>query len=142
MVACLALPGLFGLPGMACLAWPARLPGLLGLPGLVGLLPCWRLPGMRGLPCLPCLSGAAWPALPACLGACLPGLICLRCLITDQAPAELRQAERSEAPTARSEAPTARSAVPRKARSPPKAAGAGGAPELREGFKRKLEVTQ
>ena len=34
--------------------------------------------------------------------------------------------------------PTARSAVPREARLPPKAAGAGGAPELREGFKRKL----
>ena len=34
--------------------------------------------------------------------------------------------------------PTARSAVPREARPPPKAAGAEGAPELREGFKRKL----
>ena len=40
--------------------------------------------------------------------------------------AELSQAERSEA-------------LPREARPPPKAAGAEGAPELREGFKRKLE---
>ena len=45
--------------------------------------------------------------------------------------AELNLAERSEAP--------ARSAVPREARPAPKAPGAEGAPELREGFKRKLE---
>ena len=43
-----------------------------------------------------------------------------------QPRAELSQAERSEA-------------LPREARPPPKAAGAEGAPELREGFKRKLE---
>ena len=35
--------------------------------------------------------------------------------------------------------PAARSAEPREARPPPKAAGAGGAPEPREGRKRKLE---
>ena len=39
--------------------------------------------------------------------------------------AELSQAERSEA-------------LPREARQPPKAAGAEGAPELREGFRVKL----
>ena len=48
-----------------------------------------------------------------------------------QPPAEPSLAERSEA--------SARSAVPREARPPPKAAGAEGAPELREGFKRKQE---
>ena len=38
--------------------------------------------------------------------------------------------------------PAARSAEPREARPPPKAAGAGGAPELREGRIRKLEATK
>ena len=38
--------------------------------------------------------------------------------------------------------PTARSAVPREARPPPKAAGAEGAPELREGFRVKLRCDQ
>ena len=45
-----------------------------------------------------------------------------------QPRAELSQAERSEV-------------LPREARPLPKAAGAEGAPELREGFKRKLEAT-
>ena len=47
------------------------------------------------------------------------------CLPRTKHLAELSQAERSEAPL-------------REARPPPKAAGAEGAPELREGFKRKL----
>ena len=38
--------------------------------------------------------------------------------------------------------PAARSAAPREARPPPKAAGAGGAPELREGRIRKLEAIE
>ena len=44
-------------------------------------------------------------------------------------PAEISQAERSEVP-------------PREARPPPKAAGAEGGPEPREGFRRKLEATK
>ena len=76
---------------------------------------------------------------PSCLCACVPVRLPARARVH---PSSQCISHRGAQPGRAKRGPAARSAAPREARPPPKAAGAGGAPELREGFKRKLEATK
>ena len=76
---------------------------------------------------------------PACLCACVPARLPARARVH---PSSQRISRHGAQPGRAKRGPAARSAAPREARPPPKAAGAGGAPELREGRIRKLEATK